>query len=805
MAGGATRWPASTPAAGPETRRGSHGLRLLWGYLLLTALVLATAALLPPVAPVIARNVVSVLGVAALAVGVRWCRPAAGNAWWLIVAGAAVAAAAAATISAEAGRLILPGDWASTLLWALSFPFLIAGLAMLGRRLGRARAVDTLDAGIVALAVFLLLFALAIHPFVAGDRVAITAAVMFTFGTLLVFAAAVRLMFTIGIPTISIGLLLLAVGTFVAAIVTVLLLSLAVGGRPASTPTDILWVIYSILLGAAGLHPSLARTRVRTWPAVTLSGRRTALLVLLSVVAPVAWGAEIRHAGEIGDDVLGFAVPVAVSAVLLLLLVTRLALTARMAEERAGQLAHRSDQLAEAVQEQTALQQQLRHQAMHDPLTGLANRLVLTERMEWALTRPTGPAHQALAVLDLDNFKDINDTLGHPVGDELLIEASHRLLEIMPRNGTLVRLGGDEFAALLEGTPPEQARAWAERARNALRQPYRLEDQDLFLTSSVGVFTTTPAGRAPAPAQALQDADLALYAAKAAGKNRVIVFRPELRNARIDFRRLTTGLRQALAERELAVHYQPVVDLRTRQIVAVEALLRWTPKGRPPVPPSKFIPVAEETGMIGPIGTWAMRQACQDARPWYQLHRIAVAVNISARQLDDPGFAGMVVAALRDNGLPGEALIVEITESSLVATSADGEAIGQLERLRAHHVRVAIDDFGTGYSSLAYVARLPADMVKIDSSFVQGPAAPGGGPAPWAFTRALLQLVRTLNLDAVAEGVETLEQAQALRQLHCRLAQGYLFARPMPREIMNQIIAESGRLPDRRSGGSPGT
>ena len=430
---------------------------------------------------------------------------------------------------------------------------------------------------------------------------------------------------------------------------------------------------------------------------------------------------------------------------------------------------------------------------MHDPLTGLANRLVLTERMEWALTRPA-PGQHAVAVLDLDDFKDINDTLGHPAGDQVLIETSHRLLAITPRGGTLARLGGDEFAVLLEDTPPEQAHAWAERAREALRRPYRLEDEELFLTGSVSVYTMPP-GQTPVPSEALQDADLALYAAKTGGRNRVIVFRPELRRARLDARRLSADLRHALANRELAVQYQPVVDLRTRRIMAMEALLSWTPPGQPPVNPATFLPVAEETGMIGPIGTWAMRQACKDARPWYQERGIAVAVNISARQLQDGGLTDMITAALRDNDLPGEALIVEITESSLLVTSANSEAMSQLERLRARHVRIAIDDFGTGYSSLAYVGRLPGDIIKIDRSFVPNPALPAG-PMPWAFTRALLQLVRTLKVDAVAEGVETPEQAQALRQIHCRLAQGDLFARPMPREIVDEVVAASGTVPD---------
>ena len=237
------------------------------------------------------------------------------------------------------------------------------------------------------------------------------------------------------------------------------------------------------------------------------------------------------------------------------------------------------------------------------------------------------------------------------------------------------------------------------------------------------------------------------------------------------------------------------MDLRSRRIHAVEALLRWTPPGGRPVPPADFIPVAEHTGMIRPIGTWAIRQACRDAAAWYWGRHVAAAVNISARQLDEPNFATTVMSALADAGLPGEALILEITESSLMATSATSGAMDQLRRLRREHVRVAIDDFGTGYSSLAYVARLPVDIVKIDRSFVQSPATSDGGTQPWAFTRAILQLVESLGLEAVAEGVETLEQAQALRDQRCRFAQGYLFARPMPATAIDQLVTRPDSAP----------
>jgi len=267
----------------------------------------------------------------------------------------------------------------------------------------------------------------------------------------------------------------------------------------------------------------------------------------------------------------------------------------------------------------------------------------------------------------------------------------------------------------------------------------------------------------------------------------VVTFRPELRAAQLDHTRLSTGLGRALANNELAVHYQPIVNLTTHRIVSVEALLRWTPHGQPPIPPSEFIPVAEDTGLIGPIGSWVLRQACRDARSWYYKHAVAVAVNVSTRQLDDPGFTDMVIQTLRDNGLPGQALTIEITESGLMATSTTSQAMAQLDRLREHNVRIAIDDFGTGYSSLAYIARLPVDIVKIDSSFLQDPALAGPTHADvdspdWAFVRAIFELMDTLHLQTVAEGVETLQQAEALRRLRHPLAQGYLFGRPGPVE-----------------------
>src|SRR5690606_2457278 len=278
---------------------------------------------------------------------------------------------------------------------------------------------------------------------------------------------------------------------------------------------------------------------------------------------------------------------------------------------------------------------------------------------------------------------------------------------------------------------------------------------------------------------ALRDADLALRAARNSG-DRVAVFSPELLTAQTYFNRLSNGLRRALARDELTLDYQPVVDLETGQVTSAEALLRWNPPGAPATP-SEFIPVAEQTGMIRPIGAWVLRTACRDARPWYDRYGVAISVNVSGRQLDEAGFADLVEEVLAESGLPGSALVLELTESNLIATVGTREASRELERIRSLGVRVAIDDFGTGYSSLSYLSRLPVDIVKIDRSFVQQ-LDPGHGQRQWAFIRAILHLVESMGLHAIAEGVETQEQAAALRELRCPSAQGFLFARPMPAE-----------------------
>jgi diguanylate cyclase (GGDEF)-like protein len=764
----------------------------LWAYLALNV-PLVLGVILTSAAPTSAfRSVIAALSIVALGVGMYWQRPAVPAAWWLLGAGAVASAlatwAGAAALFTGTGNQ--PGDWYAPELYALSYVLFIAGLALLAQLSGRAYVTDMLDAMLVAIATFLLLYWLVIDAILPLDRTGVLAAVVYPLGALMLFAMTVRAALSVGVPTVSVGLLLLSMVARVASAVSMLEPALTTGSVERSSLTPYLNTTASILLGASALHPSLTAIRARIERRHDpVSGLRMALFALLAVVALTVLAGEIWMLAA-GAGTTNLTVALAAASMLLILLASRLGLTARVAQRWAAELTQRSDDLASAVKEQEVLQRQLRHQAMHDPLTGLPNRIVLSERLEWVLTRPSESGWHALAIIDLDWFRQVNETLGHPVGDALLVDVSHRLLAVTPRRGMLVRLVGDEFVVLLEDTRPVEARHWAEQVQAELRKPYLVGDHEVFITVSIGLLFTEAAGPMTTAAQALRDVDLALRAAKESGRNRVEVFRPELRTAQMYLTRLSNGLRTALTRDELALVYQPVVNLTTGHVAAVEALLRWNPPGLS-TSPSEFIPVAEETGMIRPIGAWVLRTACHQARPWYDRHGVAVAVNVSARQLDDPGFADLVLEVLRGTGLPGSALILEITESSLVASTAIDGTMRQLEKIRSFGVRVAIDDFGTGYSSLSYLSHLPVDIVKIDSSFVQQPNGPGHGAQRWAFTRAILHLVEAMQLQAVAEGVETRVQAAALRELRCPFAQGYLLGGPTPPGAVERMLSDA--------------
>jgi len=429
-----------------------------------------------------------------------------------------------------------------------------------------------------------------------------------------------------------------------------------------------------------------------------------------------------------------------------------------------------------------------RHQALHDVLTGLPNRLLLAERMHQSLARMCRHTaeHVALLLLDLDGFKDVNDTLGHAEGDALLRQMSNRLRGAVRPADTVVRLGGDEFAVLLEEITDETAAVEvAERLLDVLRSPFRAGGHELHLGASGGlVLTNDPEATIE---RLLGDADLAMYAAKGAGRNRVVVFTPDLRESAASRVSLESDLRRAISTAELTLHFQPVVELATGRWIGAEALARWPHPSRGMVPPNEFVPAAEQTGLVGPLGLWVLDRALARVAAWRPTlpagADFTVAVNLSVRQLMDADITTRLLEALDRHRLPPEALMLELTESVLFDHGEQQHQ--QLTDLRNLGVRVAIDDFGTGYSSLSYLARLPIDVVKVDRSFVAG--LPGGRREE-AVTRAVATLVHDLDLEVVAEGVERPEQASCLQDLGVNHAQGFWLQRPVPAEDFAELL-----------------
>ena len=440
------------------------------------------------------------------------------------------------------------------------------------------------------------------------------------------------------------------------------------------------------------------------------------------------------------------------------------------------------------VTERKRLEEQLQQQAFHDRLTGLANRALFMDRLGHALTRLSRrDVSVAVLFLDLDNFKVVNDSLGHEAGDGLLVAVAHRMRQLLRSEDTVARLGGDEFTVLLEDiTNPSLATRVAERLMEAFRSPFTVEGRDLFITASVGIALSATGNRTPQ--DVLRDADVAMYRAKAMGRGRYAVFEPSMSAGARERLELENDLRLAIERRELMVCYQPKVGLQSGRIAGVEALVRWEHPTRGLVPPAEFIPVVEETGLIIPIGDWILGEACRQARDWQEQYPSApplvMNVNLSARQFRQPNLAAEVARVLRETGLNPSSLELEVTESIMLD---DADSANQtLRRLKNLGVRIAIDDFGTGYSSLSYLTRFPVDTLKVDRSFV---ARMGHEAEVTAIVQAVITLAKKLGLEVVAEGVERFEQLEQLREMECDLAQGYYFAKPLSSESIQTLLA----------------
>jgi diguanylate cyclase (GGDEF)-like protein/PAS domain S-box-containing protein len=441
--------------------------------------------------------------------------------------------------------------------------------------------------------------------------------------------------------------------------------------------------------------------------------------------------------------------------------------------------------LADAIQRQ-ATEDDIRYQALHDPLTALPNRVLFLDRLGHALERRDG-AQVAVVLLDIDNFKLVNDSLGHAAGDELLMKMASRLTNALRPGDTIARLGGDEFVVLVEGVAdPRGAAVIAERIVAALEMPFSLATGEHFVKASLGIAIAGP--ERSLPASLIRDADSAMYQAKARGPGRFEVFNRAMRTRTVERLSVENDLRRALERDELRVAYQPIVSLRDLSVVSVEALLRWEHPVRGLMSPAEFIPVAEESGLIEPIGRWVLRTACAQASLWHHSRPdsrpVGICVNMSTRQFTQRDVEATLVSALELTGIEPSSLCVEITESVLLK---EPESIREtMRRVARLGVRFTLDDFGTGYSSLAYLTRLPIDGLKVDRSFVD---ALGRDPRSTAITTAIVRMADALSIEVIAEGVESENQVSALRGLGCELAQGFHFHRPMPAEDVSKLLS----------------
>lgn len=439
------------------------------------------------------------------------------------------------------------------------------------------------------------------------------------------------------------------------------------------------------------------------------------------------------------------------------------------------------------ISDRKLAEEELVHLAFHDSLTGLANRALFHDRVGHVLETRGGGA--AVVFLDLDGLKKVNDGLGHDAGDQLLRQVAARLLESARPGDTVGRLGGDEFAVLLESCadPHTSAVAVADRILQELITPVVLADGPATLSASIGIAVPEPGATA---SSLLRDADVAMYAAKAAGRGRWVLYTPAMGTATLERLQLDQDLAHALEADQLRVVYQPVVELATGSIVGFEALLRWDHPTLGLISPDRFIPLAEESGLIIPIGRWVLDSACRTAAGWQQGHHrpdLTMAVNISARQLASSDLVSHVEDALATSGLPAASLVLEMTETVLVADPAT--AAGRLRQLGRLGVRLAVDDFGTGYSSLSYLRQFPVDILKIDGSFIGSITDAEVIPA---LVHGLFELGHTLKLEMVAEGIATAAQLRHLRAERCQLGQGYLFSQPVDTAEAGALLAGNG-------------
>lgn len=638
------------------------------------------------------------------------------------------------------------------------YPCIAVGLVMLLRSRGESRDTGgVIDGFIIATSIGVLLWVFFVEPTALDNTLPVferLITVAYPAGDLLLIAIGaqlavrqVRRQAPYWILSVALVVLLVAdLGYLYQSLYTV---------YAEGDPVDFGWWISYALFVAVLLHPNVGEIAAAPTKATPrLSPRRIVLLSLVTMAAPLTIGAR-----SMAGATLQLPVLLGGTVVLFGLVVARLVVMARELE---------------------ASRTLLLHEATHDGLTGLGNRTLFSDQVEQALS---SGVPVAVLCLDLDDFKMVNDSLGHPAGDVVLQVVGERLLSLLRPGDAVARLGGDEFAMLVSGPDAATGGAVAQRALSAIRLPIGLSGPDghtVHTNVSVGVAHSNSDSSVEA---LLRDADIAMYLAKQSGKGHHEIFQPGMRQDMIDRLELRIDLGEALARNEFVLHYQPIVEVSTGRPVGVEALLRWDHPRRGRVEPMQFIPLAEETELIIPIGRWVLLEACRravelDPRP----DGLEIAVNVSPVQLRHPGLVDDVLRALESAGLDPSRLILELTESAVIS-DIDAAAITLCE-LRTHGVRIALDDFGAGYASLQHLRAFPVDIVKLDRSFVVNSLEHDS-----TVLSGLIEMATNLGMETVGEGIEEPSQLDMLRTLHCRYAQGFLIARPMPSDRLNEVYA----------------
>ncbi len=565
---------------------------------------------------------------------------------------------------------------------------------------------------------------------------------------------------------------------------------------------DLGWIAGALAIGAAGTSQWIPGGPAASQVPHLWGGVRTALRFITPYLPylwlPVAFALLILRA-LMPLPMSTLAVAVGVGLILVLVLARQFITmweNNRLNRElslQAASLERANRDLNLEVVERRRTQQKLSHDTLHDGLTGLANRSLFLDRLGQAMERGKRSTGRTLAVLflDIDHFKVVNDSLGHIVGDQLLILIARRLKETLRSVDTVARFGGDEFTILVEDLKEKQStRALTDRIQSVMRQPFVLSDRSVHISVSIGV--ATDIAHYERPEDIVRDADLALYQAKALGKARSEVFAVDMRDRVFQRLELEEDLRRAIERKEFQLHYQPIRSLTSGRIVSVEALLRWMHPSRGVVMPADFLPVAEESGLILPLGDWVLDQACRQMKAWQRryppLKDLTISINLSNREFAQPDLARKVAAALKSSRLKGSALRLELTEQVILGSRPTAAAV--IADLRKLGVQLQIDDFGIGYSALAYLQQYPIQAIKIDRSFIHRLQSDRRG---LGLVRAMVSMAHDLGMDAIAEGIETSAQLKQLKALSCSLGQGYFLCKPLEAPALEKLLARARR------------